>query len=310
MVYSSDRVFSSFFLQTLSRHCVELAFSLALMLCALAFLPSALSGERPFDPHATVVLVTREEGSGTRSAFVSCADITDCTGIDCICDDAIVAGGSAAIIAAVSQQPCAIGYAPLCVADSAPDTRIVAIDGVMPSADTLRSGSYPLSRHFIAAALPRSSSDCISFMHFLRSQTATTVIKRSGYCAPAEVSDLALTERHGDRRLTVCCSTSAAPLVLMLLQEWSHGDSTLYELHRSDSSTALKMLFSGVCDIAILSRELTDDEAARSVNTAFALDAIAVIVNRDNPIVSLTLPQLAMLYDGSYPQWSYINEDM
>lgn len=88
-----------------------------------------------------IVVVGREAGSGTREAFEEYLELED------RCDYANELNSTGAVMARVSSTPGAIGYMSWDVADDT--VAVLAIDGVKPTADTIRTGRYGLSRPYV-----------------------------------------------------------------------------------------------------------------------------------------------------------------
>lgn len=79
------------------------------------------------------------------------------------------------------------------------------------------------------------------------------------------------------------------------------------------SGTGINALINATVDIANASREMKPEEEQKAVATGFtpqpfvvARDAIAIIVNPDNPIKKITLDQLSQIYKGSITNWSQL----
>lgn len=90
-----------------------------------------------------MVVVGREAGSGTRNAFEEVVGVTD------QCDYANELDSTGAVMARVAATPGAIGYVSLDVADDS--VRLLSLEGIEPSAENIRNGSYFLSRPLIMA---------------------------------------------------------------------------------------------------------------------------------------------------------------
>ncbi len=72
------------------------------------------------------------------------------------------------------------------------------------------------------------------------------------------------------------------------------------------SSSGITAVSEGRCDIGLSSRALKDEEAATLTGTTLALDGIAVIVNKNNPVSDLSLEQIAKIYTGEITNWSQV----
>ena len=91
-----------------------------------------------------IIVVTREAGSGTRSAFEEIVGLLDADDASTITDTALVSEGTGSIMATVASKEAAIGYISLGYMD---DTVVgVAIDGVEPTTETVKNDEYKISR--------------------------------------------------------------------------------------------------------------------------------------------------------------------
>ena len=88
-----------------------------------------------------IVVIGREAGSGTRDGFESITDTEDI----CVYSQELTSTG--AVITAVEGNPNAIGYASLASVDET--VTALTVDGVEPSEDTVKDGSYPIQRNFV-----------------------------------------------------------------------------------------------------------------------------------------------------------------
>lgn len=130
---------------------------------------------------ARITVITREEGSGTRSAFESLA----MRGLS-ITPRALVQDAAGAIRELVATDPAAIGYISLGLLDDR--VRAVPLSGVAPSEAAVRSGRYPLVRPFLllmrdpAADVPIGAKQ---FLEFVLSANGQAIARSEGLL-PAE----------------------------------------------------------------------------------------------------------------------------
>ena len=124
-----------------------------------------------------IVLIGREAGSGTRDGFESITDTED----KCQYRQELTSTGD--VITTVSQNPNAIGYASLA---SVNDTvKIVKVNGVTPTEDTVKDGSYVVQRPFVLVTKTDEalSETAQGFFDYITSADAAEIIAAAGAVA-------------------------------------------------------------------------------------------------------------------------------
>ena len=243
-------------------------------------------------------VVTREEGSGTRTAFI------EMTGIDDIWTEANVQNGTSAVINTVAGSRISIGYSSLASIEGNNAVRAVQIDGISPSAATIRSGAYPISREFgiVTTELNEVAQD---FYDFIMSLDGQAIVDGS-YIAAVENAP-AFEGGNVSGTIVVGGSTSVAPLVTTLARAYMElNENVTIEVQSLGSSAGINGAIEGVFDIGLTSRAMTASELAQAAETIIAVDGIAVIVPASNPITGLTLAQVADIFTGTVERWEEI----
>ncbi|NLX68725.1 MAG: extracellular solute-binding protein [Clostridiaceae bacterium] len=255
-----------------------------------------------------ITVISREEGSGTRGAFVELLGIEekDAEGnkVDRTIDTADQTNSTGVMLQSVAQNDAAIGYVSL---GSMNDTvKALEIDGAAATVENIKNGSYAISRPFnivTGAALSDSAKDFISF---ILSSDGQAVIEEKGYIA---VSDAAAYEGTGaTEKIVVAGSSSVSPVMEKLIEAYKaiYPDAEI-ELQTSDSTTGVNSVVDGISDIGMASRELKDSEIGAGVTgTVIAMDGIAVIVNLENPVSAMTSEQVCGIYIGEITNWNEI----
>ncbi len=121
-----------------------------------------------------IVLIGREAGSGTRGGFEEIVDVVD----KCQYRQELSSTGD--VITTVAQNPDAIGYASLA---SVKDTvKALKVDGVTPSEDTVKDGTYTIQRPFVLATKTgeKLSDVAQAFFDYVTSADASEIITASG----------------------------------------------------------------------------------------------------------------------------------
>ncbi|WP_251178044.1 substrate-binding domain-containing protein [Adlercreutzia agrestimuris] len=262
-----------------------------------------------------ISVYSREDGSGTRSAFASLfgleTTINDKT-VDTITPTAVVTNSTAVMMTSVASDPAAIGY--ISYGSLNDSVKALAIDGVVPSIETIKDRSYKVYRTFALvtdAPFEETSSTHNQetsilkndFLRFVSSEQGQAIIESEGFVSA--LSDPALYERaaasqrpHG--KLVIAGSSSVTGIMEKLSEAYEelNPDASI-EVQQSDSTTGISMVQSGTCDIGMTSRDLTSsEEASGMVATPLAYDGIAVIVNPDFPLDDLSSTEVARIFSG------------
>jgi phosphate transport system substrate-binding protein len=249
-------------------------------------------------------VVSREDGSGTRGAFIELTGIQAKKGserVDRTTSAATVSNSTAVVLSTVKDDTGAIGYISLGSLDKS--VKAVKVDGVAPSVKTVKDGSYHLSRPFNIVTKGNLSTPAKDFIAFILSADGQKVIEKNGYIAVATGSAYAGAKPAG--KVTVGGSSSVTPVMEKLKEAYQKvNPNAKIEVQESDSSTGIAGAAEGTFDIGMASRELEDDERAKGIKTTkIAMDGIAVIVNRDNRVEALTTQAICNIYTGKTTDW-------
>ena len=260
-----------------------------------------------FDADKSITVISREEGSGTRGAFVELTGVEqkiDGNKVDMTTEDAQITNSTAVMLSTVAGDPYAIGYVSL---GSLNDTvKAVLVEGVEATAANVADGSYVLARPFNIAYREDTLSDLgRDFIAYVMSAEGQTIINDKGYVGNADAPAYEGTLPGG--KLVVAGSSSVSPVMEKLIEAYlAVNTNAKIELQTSDSTTGMTSAIDGTCDIGMASRELKEEEAAVLTGTAIAMDGIAVIVSNENPADELSKAQIAAIYTGETTVWSEI----
>lgn len=246
-------------------------------------------------------VVSREDGSGTRGAFVELTGVEDDNG-DNTTVDAEIANRTDAALTTVAGNEAAIGYVSL---GSLNDTvKAVKVDGVEATVDNVKSGTYTLSRPFNIATKGEPTGVAKDFINFILSADGQAIVEEENYikvddAAPAFTSD------GSSGQIAVGGSSSVSPVMEKLIEAYKAvNPNAQIDLQTSDSTSGMTGAMDGTFAIGMASRELKDEEAAQLTGTAIALDGIAVIVNTANTVENLTMDQIRSIYVGETTDWA------
>lgn len=257
-----------------------------------------------FDTKSNISVITREDGSGTRSAFIELTGVQeekDGTKTDNTLSSAIVQSSTQAVLTGVAGDQTAIGYISL---GSLNDTvKAAKIDGVEPTSETVKDGSYKISRPFNIATKDNLSEAAQNFIDYILSKEGQEIVNKDYVEAVDNAEPFAGAKGKG--KVKVGGSTSVSPVMEKLAEAYQkvNKDVTV-EVNTSDSSTGMSQAAEGTVDIGMASRELKDSETAKGIKgTVIAKDGIAVIVNKSNTVEDIKLDQLKGIYTGSTTTW-------
>lgn len=261
-----------------------------------------------FDSASEIGVITREDGSGTRGAFVELFGIEqkDESGekVDHTTDSAAVTNSTSVMMTTISGDLYSIGYISL---GSLNDTvKAIEIDGAEPTVENIKSDAYKIARPFNIATKDDLSEAAQDFVAFIMSAEGQAVIEENGYISAAEGEAYSGTGASG--KIVVSGSSSVTPVMQKLKEAYTAKNSEVdIEIQQNDSSTGMSDTIDGICDIGMASRELKDSELEKGLTpTVIAMDGIAVIVNNDSPVTGLTSQQVQDIFMGTATSWSEV----
>ena len=246
-------------------------------------------------------VVSREDGSGTRGAFVELTGVEDDNG-DNTTVEAEIANRTDAVLTTVAGNEAAIGYVSL---GSLNDTvKAVTVDGVEATVDNVKSGDYTLSRPFNIATKGEPTGVAADFIGFIMSADGQAIVEEEGYIKVNDAAE-AFTSDGSSGQITVGGSSSVSPVMEKLIEAYEAiNPNGQIDLQTSDSTSGMTGAMDGTFAIGMASRELKDEEAAELTGTAIALDGIAVVVNPANTVEDLTMDQIRSIYVGETTDWA------
>ena len=263
-----------------------------------------------FDTSNDITIVSREDGSGTRGAFIELFGIEekqdDGTKVDMTTTDAQITNNTSVMLTTVAGDEYAIGYVSLGSLNDS--VKALKIDGAEATADNIENGSYKVSRPFnIAIKKDLDNEVAKDFMAYIMSTEGQKVVADEKYIPVSDVEAYAGSKPSG--KCVVGGSSSVSPLMEKLIEAYKKVNPNAdIELQTSDSTTGMTSTIEGSYDIGMASRELKDDEAAELEATVIAKDGIAVIVNKANPADELSADQVKSIYVGDVTTWDEVSK--
>jgi phosphate transport system substrate-binding protein len=249
----------------------------------------------------SIHLVSREEGSGTRSAFTSLFGVLDAQKTDATSLASEVTNSTSVMLFSIQNDPSAIGYLSLGSLNNM--VKPLRIEGVYPSQDGVRSGAYPIARPFLVATRGELSATARDFLAFIQSDDGQVIVEENGYVQIEETAPYAAGDVSG--KVVLAGSSSVAPVMEALAEAYQDRQTDVrIEVQQSDSSTGMSATIDGICDIGMTSRELTQSEIDKGLtSTVIARDGIVVVVCPENPVDGLSIAQVRVIFLGEVKSW-------
>lgn len=260
-----------------------------------------------FNSKKAISVMSREDGSGTRGAFIELFGIEkkDSNGkkVDYTTDEAAITNSTAVMLTSVAGDNYAIGYVSLGSLNDS--VKAVKIDGAEATVSNINNGSYKISRPFNIAVKEGLSPVAQDFVSFILSENGQKVIAANKYI---QIPAKAYSSSKASGKVVISGSSSVSPVMEKLIEAYkSVNPNAKIELQTSDSTTGVTNAINGTCDIGMASRGLKDSEKLKGVQEiTIAIDGIAVIVNKENPVENMTKTQVEQIYTGKTTKWSMV----
>lgn len=252
-----------------------------------------------------IAIVSREDGSGTRGAFIELFGIEvkgdDGSKKDMTSKEAIIANKTDVMLTNIANDPNAVGYVSLGSLNDS--VKALSIDGADATAENVKNSSYPIARPFIIATKGEADGLTKDFIDFILSKEGQAVVSDS-YIA---IDDAANSYEGSmpEGKITIAGSSSVTPIMEKLKEAYLViNPGATIEIQMSDSTAGMMAAMDGTCNIGMASRELKETESAELTGTSIALDGIAVIVNKQNSIEELSSEQVRKIFTGETTSWS------
>lgn len=258
-----------------------------------------------FDTSKEISVNSREDGSGTRGAFIELFGVeekaADGTKVDNTTVEANITNSTAVMMTSVAGDPYAIGYISL---GSLNDTvKAAKIDGAEATTENVANGSYKVARPFNIVTKDGLSDVAKDFVDYIMSAEGQDIIEQNGYIK-IDQNAAAYAGSKPEGKIVVAGSSSVSPVMEKLKEAYLAVNTNAdIEIQTSDSTTGVTSTQEGICDIGMASRNLKDTETGVTATT-IAQDGIAVIVNNENPVENLTSDQVKSIFTGETTVWA------
>lgn len=268
------------------------------------------TGASEWDAANEITIVSREDGSGTRGAFIELFGVEekiDDEKVDMTTEEAQITNSTSVMMTTVAGNEYAIGYISLGSLDES--VKALKIDGAEATAENIKSGDYKVSRPFTIVTKETIDNEVAQdFVNFIMSTEGQAVVEENGYIAVDGVEAFEGTQPSG--KAVVGGSSSVSPVMEKLIEAYKAVNANAeIELQTTDSTTGVTSTLDGSYDIGMASRELKDTETAEGAQgIVMATDGIAVIVNLDSPVDELSSEQVKGIYTGETLTWDEVVE--
>lgn len=271
--------------------------------------PTEKSNAEPasFKTDRAISVVSREDGSGTRGAFIELFKVEvkgeDGTKKDMTTKEAVIVNKTDIMMTNIANDEYAIGYISL---GSLNDTvKALRIDGITADAENVKNGTYKISRPFNIATKGEATGLAKDFIDFILSSDGQAVVAKSYIAINDNAAPYAGDKPSG--KITVAGSSSVTPIMEKLKEAYIviNPNATI-EIQMSDSTAGMTGAIDGTCDIGMASRELKDSEKETLTSIEIALDGIAVIVNNKNSAVNMTSEDVRKIFTGEVEKWNEV----
>ena len=272
----------------------------AIAFCMAAMMTMGLGVNAMAAAEGDITVVSREDGSGTRGAFVELMGV-EADDVDNTTQAAVITNSTAVMMTTVAGDENAIGYISLGSLDDS--VTAVQVDGVDATAENIENGTYPVVRPFNIATTEDLSDAAADFMSFIMSDEGQAIIEENGYIPVESTGAYEATDASGD--VTVAGSSSVTPVMEKLAEGYAEVNSNVtIEVQQSDSTTGMQSAIDGLCDIGMASREVKDSEIEAGLTpTVIAQDGIAIVVNNESGVEALSSETIRQIYVGEITTW-------
>lgn len=251
-------------------------------------------------------LVSREDGSGTRGAFAELTGIEDDNFGDLTYKQAVIQNSTNGVMSIVANDPRALAYASLGSVNES--VKVIKVDGVYPSSETIKSGDYPIARPFNIVYYEDGLDEVQSaFVDYIFSKEGQEVVEEASYIAVVDNPESYSGPTGLVGQFTVGGSTSVAPVVNKIIESFNEvNPGVQIDVQETGSGAGITGALEGTLAIGLSSRDLDENEARQILSKTIALDGITVIVSNENPVENISLDDLTRVFMGEIRNWEGI----
>lgn len=264
-----------------------------------------------FNSKKSISVLSREDGSGTRGAFIELFGVEQKNSsgkkVDYTTDEAAITNSTSVMLTSVAGDNYSIGYVSLGSLNDS--VKALKIDGVQATIGNIKNGRYKISRPFNIAVKANISAAAQDFVNFIMSDQGQKIVENNKYISVDTNSANGFkSSSKASGKVVVAGSSSVSPVMEKLIEGYkSVNPNVKIELQTSDSTTGITNAASGTCDIGMASRSLKETEKSKGLKEiTIAMDGIAVVVNKSNPLDNANKNTVRDIYTGKIQKWNEI----
>lgn len=260
---------------------------------------------KTWNEKSEINVISREDGSGTRGAFIELTGVEQKNRkgekVDMTTEEAIITNNTAVMIMGVNTNLHAIGYISLGSLND--NIKALNIDNVSASVENVKNGTYKFSRPFNIITKGGNKPAVQDFINFIMSSEGQNVIEKNNYISVNQGKTFE--SNMSCEKIVIAGSSSVSPVIEKLKEEYQKiNPNVQIDIQTNDSSTGIKAVTQGICDIGMSSRNLKVSESDSGLSSlTIALDGIAVIVNNANPLTNISIENIKKIYTGEILYW-------
>ncbi len=257
------------------------------------------------DTASPISVISREDGSGTRSAFVELIGVM-VDDVDHTTVNAEISQSTSVVVTTVAGNPKAIGY--ISMGAMSDEVKAVKVDGAEATAENVKAGGYPVSRPFAVCTNGQLTELAADFIDYIMSAEGQTIVAEEGYITIDDAAAAYEPKDGLEGKIVLAGSTSVAPVMQVIADRYKVlYDGVEIEIQQTGSGAGITSTIEKACDIGMSSRALKAEELAQGLTeTTIAMDGIAVIVNNNNAADDLTSQQIRQIFTGEVTDWNQI----
>lgn len=261
-----------------------------------------------FNNKKSISVLSREEGSGTRGAFIELFGVEQKNSsgkkVDYTTDEAAITNSTSVMLTSVAGDNYSIGYVSLGSLNDS--VKALKIEGIQATVENIKNGSYKISRPFNIAVKANISAPAQDFVSFILSEQGQKIVEKNKYIAVDATSATEFKSSKASGKIVVAGSSSVSPVMEKLIEAYkSVNPNAKIELQTSDSTTGVTNAAAGTCDIGMASRGLKETEKSKGLREiTIAIDGIAIVVNKSNPMDNAKINTIRDIYTGKIQKWN------
>lgn len=247
-----------------------------------------------FDTSKRITVVTRDDGSGTKSAFMEIIGLKgkkDPAGV-------ISASSTTTVLATVKTNPLAIAYESLGYVTD--EVKILKVDQVDCNVENIKTGDYKIARSLNIVYKETILQNPVfeDFYKFLGSSDSQKIISDNGYVSTKDDTSSYVKENDFKGTINISGSTSLQPLMTLLAEKYETIQTNVDVIvSGGGSGTGYKNAENNVSDFGMISETFNSEKAPSCTSYEVAKDGIVLIVNKVNSFDNITLEHLKNIYD-------------